>query len=179
MINSTDDAPILNELAQHVYVIGTTEAKTVKIGIAEDVTQRLGCLQTGSPVDLVILAKSRRRFDNAREIEKLWHDRLSKYRVRREWFELPQAVRTRLIYDIERGLPPCSILAPIENNNAPVSLIESSDLVFTADELCAELKLSRVTLWRLEKRGVITPILGLRGRYARSMVERFLSRKPI
>lgn len=51
-------------------------------------------------------------------------------------------------------------------------------LAFTAEEVNRLLHISSVTRWRLEKRGLLKPVLGLRHKlYARRAVEEFLARK--
>ena len=46
--------------------------------------------------------------------------------------------------------------------------------VFTAQEVCTVLKISAVTLWRLEKRGLLTPVPDIRHkRYSVDAVRRF------
>lgn len=48
-------------------------------------------------------------------------------------------------------------------------------LAFTKSELCAALGLSPVSLWRLEKRGLLLPVQGLRHKlYTVESVQRFL-----
>ncbi len=53
-------------------------------------------------------------------------------------------------------------------------------LAYTKEELCSSLSLSPITLWRLEKRGLIHPIAGIRHKlYSVSEVKRFLAgREP-
>jgi hypothetical protein len=49
-------------------------------------------------------------------------------------------------------------------------------LAYTKSELCEALRLSPVTLWRLEQRGLLMPIAGLRHKlYPVTTVERFLA----
>ena len=51
-------------------------------------------------------------------------------------------------------------------------------LAYTKYELCASLSLSPITLWRLEKRGLIHPIAGIRHKlYSVAEVKRFLARR--
>jgi hypothetical protein len=53
----------------------------------------------------------------------------------------------------------------------------NSRLTYTKAELCEALHLSPVTLWRLEQRGVLMPLRGLRHKiYPVSVVERFLAK---
>ena len=51
-------------------------------------------------------------------------------------------------------------------------------LAYNTAELCAALGLCQTTLWRLNHRGLLRPIPGLRHRlYAKTEVQRFLSGK--
>jgi hypothetical protein len=51
-------------------------------------------------------------------------------------------------------------------------------LAYSSEELCAALGLSKVSIWRLEKRGLLEPIVGLRHkRYSSTAVHRFLNAK--
>ena len=51
-------------------------------------------------------------------------------------------------------------------------------LAYTKNQLCVSLSLSPVTLWRLEKRGLIHPIAGIRHKlYSVTEVKRFLARR--
>ena len=49
-------------------------------------------------------------------------------------------------------------------------------LAYSQDEVAQMVGLSKVTLWRLAKRGLLCPIAGIRSRiYSRVELERFLS----
>lgn len=51
-------------------------------------------------------------------------------------------------------------------------------LTYTKAELCKALRLSPTTLWRLEKKGLLEPIPGLRHKiFSRNAVERFIDGK--
>ncbi len=68
------------------------------------------------------------------------------------------------------------------NENAPTRHAEAPQqierLAYTKDELCASLTLSPVTLWRLEKRGLIHSVAGIRHKlYSVTEVKRFLARR--
>jgi hypothetical protein len=53
--------------------------------------------------------------------------------------------------------------------------IPPEKLAFSKSELAAAIGLSGVTLWRLEKRGLLKPVPGIRHKlFARAEVERFL-----
>jgi hypothetical protein len=59
-----------------------------------------------------------------------------------------------------------------KSNGAP-----EARLTYTKAELCKALRLSPTTLWRLEQRGVLLPIAGLRHKiYPVAAVERFLAK---
>jgi len=77
----------------HLYLIRCQQF--VKVGIADDVLNRLSMLQVGSPFTLVLL----RDFEvkNAVKMERIWHHHLWRYRVRGEWFDLPPMLRDLLI----------------------------------------------------------------------------------
>lgn len=66
--------------------------------------------------------------------------------------------------------------------NAPVTHSEATQqierLAYTKDELCTSLSLSPITLWRLEKRGLIHAVTGIRHKlYSVAEVKRFLARR--
>lgn len=67
------------------------------------------------------------------------------------------------------------ILSPLTNSEA-IQQIER--LAYTKKELLAYLNLSPVSLWRLERRGLIHSIAGIRHkRYSVAEVRRFLERR--
>lgn len=56
-----------------------------------------------------------------------------------------------------------------------ITLTPAPKLAFTRKELCAELSMSVASITRLEQRGLIKPVLGLRTKlYSRTEVERYL-----
>ena len=66
--------------------------------------------------------------------------------------------------------------------NAPATHAEAPQhierLAYTKDELTKALSLSPVTLWRLEKRGLIHAVTGIRHKlYSVAEVKRFLARR--
>lgn len=72
---------------EFVYLIGPVHGSPVtlcKIGHAQDPWSRLALFQTGSPIELVILALA----PGGRRVERRMHSALSLRRVRREWFDL-------------------------------------------------------------------------------------------
>ena len=71
-------------------------------------------------------------------------------------------------------MPPRMKTLEIQNNAASAPAIER--LAFSGEEIQRALGVSSVTLWRLEKRGLLRPLPGLRRKlYATSEVQRFLS----
>ena len=71
-----------------VYFIGSRKYRWVKIGITADLPTRLSQLQTSCPFDLEIL--SFENVFNPRKEEKRLHRLYKKYKVRGEWFKLPE-----------------------------------------------------------------------------------------
>jgi len=62
------------------------------------------------------------------------------------------------------------------NTQTPESSASLEKLAFTKKELCESLGLCPVTLWRLEKRGLLKPVPGIRHKlYARREGKRFLA----
>lgn len=59
---------------------------------------------------------------------------------------------------------------------APEPVAKVERIAYSGQEVCDLLKISKTSLWRLEKLGRITPIPGLRHKlFARSELDRFLS----
>lgn len=69
----------------YIYAIEAYSGQ-VKIGIASDPRQRLSGLQTGSPVELTLLAAGAAA--EPKETEKELHQRYADNRIRGEWFRL-------------------------------------------------------------------------------------------
>jgi hypothetical protein len=95
---------------QYVYLIGSTEARPVKIGRSADPAERLVELQCGSPVLLQVFWE---HLDNDEELEGLLHREFRSLRVRGEWFDFGEddpvtvvsAVVPRLLEEsLERSL---------------------------------------------------------------------------
>jgi hypothetical protein len=72
-------------IPERLYIIGDTDGRFVKIGIAREPESRLSSLQTGCPHKLIILALF--NIPNAK-VERKLHACLSPYRIQGEWFEL-------------------------------------------------------------------------------------------
>jgi len=72
-----------------VYIIQCAEF--VKIGIADDVAQRLNTLQIGHPVKLKLVATF--RTNDPFRMERELHNMLGPHHVRGEWFHLNDVVK--------------------------------------------------------------------------------------
>ncbi len=67
-----------------------------------------------------------------------------------------------------------SITPPTENNSTAAARVER--LAYTKAELCAATGLAPITIWRLEKKGLLRPVPGIRHRlYSVAAVHRFLN----
>jgi len=84
--HEVDDISLTGSL--WVYAIQCHEF--VKIGVANDVRKRLASLQTGCPYDLTLIAEW--HSSDAGRVEDELHEILDKWRVRGEWFKLPDDV---------------------------------------------------------------------------------------
>lgn len=98
----------LNDGDSFIYLIRC--ASFVKIGIAENVEQRIRGLQTGNPFDLFLLKKFPSK--EPKNDERALHSMLVQYHKRGEWFHLPPTILARLlnmkdldeIYDLELSI---------------------------------------------------------------------------
>lgn len=66
-----------------VYLVGTRQARPVKIGVASVVEVRIAELQTGSPLPLYLIWKTR----GGQSLERDLHQRFAPYRIHGEWFD--------------------------------------------------------------------------------------------
>lgn len=82
----------------------------VKIGIANDVQNRLAQLSTGNPFDLEILAVY--EFKNASPVESALHQRFENYQARGEWYSLSDDA-VKQIEDICRMLGDQPVESPV------------------------------------------------------------------
>ena len=65
------------------------------------------------------------------------------------------------------------------SSNTPASQAVEK-MAFTGDEVASLTGLSKVTLWRLEKRNLLKPVPGIRHKlYSRKAVEAFLDGKAV
>lgn len=76
-----------------VYFVQCGEAGgPIKIGVTQDVDQRLSRLQVGCPIELTLLASI--YVDDGEKLEADLHRRFATSRIRGEWFEGTYAVRS-------------------------------------------------------------------------------------
>lgn len=80
----------LDEGKKYVYFIVAKGLNRVKIGYSCDPTRRLRELNTASPVELII----HRRMVGNEQIEKELHSRFSKYRIKNEWFQFHNEIKS-------------------------------------------------------------------------------------
>ncbi len=66
----------------HLYIIKTKKDGSFKIGRSDDPSFRLKQLQTGNPYNLKLILI----IENCGHMERELHERLSKYRLKGEWF---------------------------------------------------------------------------------------------
>lgn len=71
------------QASRWVYLIGSQQARPVKIGVAKDAESRLTELQIGSPLPLHLIWKTR----GGRSLERALHERFTPYRIHGEWFD--------------------------------------------------------------------------------------------
>lgn len=72
-----------DQASRWVYLIGSLQARPVKIGVARSVETRLAELQIGSPLPLHLIWKTRA----GRSLERALHERFAVYRIHGEWFD--------------------------------------------------------------------------------------------
>jgi Meiotically up-regulated gene 113 len=81
-----------------VYVIlEETQRHFVKVGFTSNLKRRIRDLQTGNPDPLVLVAKVRSSPEAYRSLERDLHEKLRNHRVRGEWFDAYQEVRSIVI----------------------------------------------------------------------------------
>lgn len=86
----------------HVYVISGGR-RHVKIGHTKNVKSRLAGLQTGCPFTLRVVQSWQSA--HAKEIERLAHRVLAKYRWAGEWFDVPRQVAALVVGNIVLARP--------------------------------------------------------------------------
>ncbi len=75
---------------------------------------------------------------------------------------------------------PGAEVSPATKSGGNIDTQLSERLAYSRKELAAELSMSPVTLWRLEAKGLIKPVPGVRHKmYSKAEVNRFLSGKSV
>lgn len=90
----------------HIYILKADGTNYTKIGRTSDIAKRLETLQTGCPYNLVPIGFW--LVDRATEMEMFLHWQLRKYRVRLEWFDLPESVLTTVKKNLKSVAHECS-----------------------------------------------------------------------
>ena len=84
----------------HIYVVKNEGAGFIKVGRTNNPRRRLNSIQTSNPYHIEPLEVI--PVDNAIELEMFLHLQLSRYRVRLEWFDLPQERLDELIDELRK-----------------------------------------------------------------------------
>ena len=79
-------------MSGRIYFIRAGDAGPIKVGFSVNVPRRLSTLQMGCPCPLVLLHDEAGTLDD----ERAWHDRLSEFKVRGEWFKPNHILRSYL-----------------------------------------------------------------------------------
>lgn len=127
-----------------IYVIGTGEAECpVKIGVAGNVSRRLGHMRAGSPVRLRELFSMEVEGGLALKVEAACHRELRKHVLAGEWFSVNSSVASDVIRSViarSVGNIPVAVRPP-----AAVAFRASrKQLGFTAAELAHELRMGSI-----------------------------------
>lgn len=101
-------------MTNHIYIMQGKGTNAYKIGRTTNVMQRLGTLQTGSPVALALVGAY--SVNNAVEVETFLHYKLRQYTLHLEWFELPGHVLQNLQQSLTKLQTPCdcSVCIPMD-----------------------------------------------------------------
>jgi len=94
-VGGTDASPG----SMKVYLINSTAGHT-KIGISHNPQSRKSDLQTGSPLELELVAAVEPTTD-AERYESILHERYSEHRARGEWFDLPEEKFSSLLSEFQ------------------------------------------------------------------------------
>src|SRR5687768_5508767 len=85
------------------------------------------------------------------------------------------AIADQVVALIAKRLMPAAPTA-ISPQPAPVPIPKTTKLAYTKNELAEELSMSPTTIWRLEQRGLLKSVPGLRTKlYSRKDVDRYLN----
>ena len=84
---------------RHVYILKVKNR--YKIGITKNLEKRLRELQTGNPDEIMLVCAN--FIPNASELEANLHRELAHYRIRGEWFQLPDEELEKAIEIVETG----------------------------------------------------------------------------
>jgi len=88
------DAMLLSDRElQCVYFVRSGEY--TKIGYTNNLTKRLQCLQTGNPIQLILIYSTLTRY--GKQLETDLHMMFADYSIRNEWFKLPDDFMDRIV----------------------------------------------------------------------------------
>jgi len=84
-----------------VYLLRAGDTNSYKVGITQDIKNRLSQIQTGSPIKIeVVYTHEFKTIDSARIVENKVHKILSSHRLHGEWFELRTKKDVNLVTEI-------------------------------------------------------------------------------
>lgn len=94
-----DDEEMIDHYGEcFVYVIGVDiQNGPQKIGVARDVDRRIGHIQIGCPLPLVINYRLRMDRDSAFQTERQAHNLLKDYRMKGEWFKVTPEMAAKVV----------------------------------------------------------------------------------
>lgn len=135
-----------------VYLIATESGSATKIGVAADPEKRLKDLQVGNPERLVLTFEVwAEDVDQAKELERRFHEQLSDYKIRGEWFKTDEA-HAAIGIDERRSFPFCEKAYGTRWAQSPVALKEAFERS-EEKRFRVERDLARATdhIWRLAR----------------------------
>jgi hypothetical protein len=99
---------ICTSLETYIYFIAADEHDVVKIGVANDIGERLSTLQTGSPVPLRVLAHLA---GVPHSLERWLHSQLTPHWSHGEWFKQTSQLK-QIIRELRQWTDGCGIKTP-------------------------------------------------------------------
>ena len=111
--------PESNGKRNYVYIIGNNDNDYIKIGVAQDVEQRLKQLQTGTWSELYVIYRSM-VCSNSFNIETSIHNKIKDYQVKGEWYNISHLKIIDLLEQEDYVLKTSFLKDYYENNSSNV-----------------------------------------------------------
>ncbi|MFE9007361.1 GIY-YIG nuclease family protein [Streptomyces sp. NPDC007875] len=123
-----DNAPVPGR-GTWVYLVGSPQARPVRIGATTDIPAHLRGLQAGSPVPLYVMWQTR----GGRALEGALHERFEDFRRHGDWYDFgdehPVALVATAAVDLGyRALPPLGDVRPAKGEATPPPKVEPKRL---------------------------------------------------